>query len=213
MFDHQASRIRRITAGVPAERRTAGERTLDRDRAFEVLALDVLGNILVMDPAPAMACNLVALFDTGLGELRMPLHRHRHREHGQRQAATFELAQDAPAADAGAIFVDRLHTEVAIGITRGADDLGQELLRTAVAMQDAILAALLNIQHELHGDAGISRPACLGWIAAVADQIAWIRGIGHGASVAIARHLASVQSTAIGSTSSDQRSLRASGCV
>src|SRR3546814_11165819 len=65
------------------------------------------------------------------------LHRHRHAEHGQRQATALELVEDAPGADPAAVLVDRLHAQVAIRVTGGTDDLGQELLAAGIAMQHA----------------------------------------------------------------------------
>jgi hypothetical protein len=61
-----------------------------------VLALGGFVDGLVVDPAPAVAGDLVAEFAEGGGELRVALQRHRHAEDGERQAAALELAQDAP---------------------------------------------------------------------------------------------------------------------
>ena len=41
-------------------------------------------------------------------------------------------------------------------------------------MQDVVLAALLEIHHELHGDARIARPARIGRSAAIAAEITGI---------------------------------------
>jgi CheY-like chemotaxis protein len=71
-----------------------------------VLALGGLVDVLVVDPAPAVAGDLVAQLDEGGGHLGVALQRHRHAEDGQRQAAALELAQDAPDAHARAVLVD-----------------------------------------------------------------------------------------------------------
>src|SRR5690606_12454041 len=57
---------------------------------------------------------------------------------------------------------------------RRADDLGQERFRGGIAVQDIVLAALLVIYHELHGDSGIARPAWMRRRAAITDHVARI---------------------------------------
>lgn len=46
-------------------------------------------------------------------------------------------------------------------------------------MQNVILAALFEIHHELHGNAGVARPLRIGRVAAVAAEIAGVSGLGH----------------------------------
>src|SRR5262249_43174093 len=84
-----------------------------------------------------------------------------------------------PEAGARAVFVHRLDVHVALprpGL--GTEHVGQERLRGGVAVQDVALAALLVIDHELHGDSRAVRPARIGRIAAIADKIAGIAGAG-----------------------------------
>jgi hypothetical protein len=50
-------------------------------------------HVLVVDPLPAVAGDLVAQFDEGLRDVGDALQRHADAEHGQRQAALLELAQ------------------------------------------------------------------------------------------------------------------------
>src|SRR5690349_179544 len=74
----------------------------------------------------------------------------------------------------------------------GVEQLGQELLTASVAVQHAILAALLVVEDELHRNARITRPARMGPIATVARQVARIALAisGHGTaprSIKIAR--------------------------
>ncbi len=57
---------------------------------------------------------------------------------------------------------------------------GEEALGMGVAMQDAVFAALLVVQHELNSDRGTARPLRIGRIAAIAAHIA---GIGRQARV------------------------------
>jgi hypothetical protein len=100
------------------------------------------------------------------------LQRHRHAEDGQRQAAALELAQDAPHTDPRAVFVDAFHRQVAARVARRVEHLGQKLLAAGVTVQHAVLAALLVVEHELHGHPGPARPVGEGRLAAVADEVA-----------------------------------------
>ncbi len=60
LFDDQAARVRADPAGVPADRAAAG-RALDRlDRPLDVRPLLGFGDVLVVDPAPAVAGDLEA---------------------------------------------------------------------------------------------------------------------------------------------------------
>src|SRR6266478_5952063 len=143
--------------GVPAERPLPGEPSDHCDGAVEVLALDVLRHILVVDPAPAVACHLVAELDHGARRLRIALERHGDGEDRDRDAARLEEAHHAPEAGPAAIFVDRLHAQMALPDEgRRADDLGEEGFRRAIAMQDGVLAAFLVIDDDLEGK---TRPA------------------------------------------------------
>ena len=53
-----------------------------------------------------------------------------------------------------------------------AQHVGQKRFRSTVAVQNVVFAALLEIHHELHGDAGIARPMRIGRLAAVAAEVA-----------------------------------------
>ena len=66
-------------------------------------------------------------------------------------------------------------------VTRRADDLGQELLRTSIAMQDIAFSTFFVIQHELHGNAGPARPVRMRRLSPVSDQVSGVVFIiGHG---------------------------------
>jgi hypothetical protein len=60
--------------------------------------------------------------------------------------------------------------------TRRADDLRQELLTAGITVQHTVLAALLEVEDELHGHAGVAGPARVRRSAAVAAQVAGIGG-------------------------------------
>ncbi|MNN27558.1 hypothetical protein D3C81_1410970 [compost metagenome] len=180
VLDDKPARVGAVAAGVPAQRQLAGQLLDDLHADAHVLALGGFVHVLVVDPAPAMAGDLVAQFDEGAGQFRMALQRHRYAEDGQRQAALLELAQDAPDAGARAVFIDALHAHVAVGVGRGADDLGEELLGGGVAVQHAVLAAFFVVEHELQRNARAARPAGVRRLGAVTDEIAWIVLCCHG---------------------------------
>ena len=57
-----------------------------------------------------------------------------------------------------------------------AQHIRQERFRGAIAMQNVVLAALFEIDHELHGDPRTAGPSRIGRVAAVAVEIAGISG-------------------------------------
>src|SRR6188768_3129155 len=60
-----------------------------------------------------------------------------------------------------------------------AQNVGQEGLRGAIAVEDIVLAAFLEIHHELDGNARVARPFGIGRVAPVAAEIARIGRRGH----------------------------------
>ena len=175
----QAQRVLRRAALVEAERAGAGQCRLHAHRLRDMGALGGLRHVAIVDPAQAVAGDFPArLAHRGSG-VRIAAQGHRLGEDGERQVALGEQAPEPPEADAAAVFVEALHVHVALaGPGRRAHDLGQERLRGRVAVEDAVLAALLVVQHELHRDPGLARPARVGRGAAVAEHVARI-GLAH----------------------------------
>ena len=167
----------RVDAGpiatVPAERSRARQ-LLDRgDGAGDMFALGLGVELVMIDPAPTVATNVVAVAHHGLGDRRVALERQRAGEEGGRQAALLEQPDHPPDADARAVFVHRFHGQVALaGRYAPASDLGQPHLGLAIALGDRVLRALFVVDHELHRDAGAAGPIRMGRLRAVADQIA-----------------------------------------
>ena len=106
MFGDQAACIGTVAAGVPAERTGAAQTFQCGDAQADVLGFQFRRQSLVVDPAPAVAGDLMAQFDTGVGYLRIALKCHADVEQGQWQLPPFELAQDAPYPGSRAVFVD-----------------------------------------------------------------------------------------------------------
>ncbi len=176
MLDHEAARVGRVAPRVPALRRRPRQVTENRHGFAQVRALGGFVDVLVRDPAQPVAGDLMAqLLERG-HRLGMARQRLRHAEHGQRQLAVLEQAQQAPQAGARAVFVERLHAHVARGEGAGADDLGQEGFGRRIAMQHIVLGAFFVVEHELQRDARRARPLRMGRRAAVAGQVARVGG-------------------------------------
>ena len=150
---------------------------VDADRLGEVGALLGFGHVLVVDPFEAVARDLPARLAHGRDRVRIARQRGRDAEHRHRHVAFREQSPQPPEARARAVFVHRLHVHVPLarpGLR--AEHVGEKRFRRGVAMQDVALAAFLVIDDELHGDARAARPARVGRVAAVADEVAGVAG-------------------------------------
>jgi hypothetical protein len=108
--------------------------------------------------------------------LRIALEGERGAEDGDAQIALREDAHQTPEARAAAVLVDRLDDEIALsGTKRRAGYLGEIRLGEAVAVRNRMLGAFLVVHDDLHGDPGVTGPARMRRMRAVADEIAWIR--------------------------------------
>ena len=86
-----------------------------------------------------------------------------------------EQPPQPPEPGARAILEHQLHVHVTLpGPGRRAEHVGEEGLGGLVAVQDRVLAAFLEIDHELHGDARAAGPARIGRRAAIAGEVARI---------------------------------------
>ena len=166
-------------AGVPAERPFAGRFGVQADRLAHMRRSPRVGEILVVDPFQAMAGDVPAGLAHGGDDLRIALKRGRHAENGDWNIARGEQPPQPPEAGARAVFEHGFHVHVALaGPGLGAEHVGEKSLGGVVAVQDAVLAALLEIDHELQRHASAARPARIGRIAAVTGEIARVIGWG-----------------------------------
>jgi hypothetical protein len=111
----------------------------------------------------------------GLGGPGIALQGHADGIDRQRHLPLGEDAHQPPEADPRAVLVGRLDAEVARAAARGGEEeIGQARLRRVVVVQDRALAALLVVEHEVHGEARATRPARVGRAIGVADEIAGI---------------------------------------
>ena len=108
------------------------------------------------------------------------LQRHRDAEHGHRQIAFGEHPPQPPEAGARAIFEHRFDIGVALaGPGLRTQYVGQERFRGAIAVENIVLAAFLEIHHELHRDPRVARPFGIGRVAPVAAEVARVSRRGH----------------------------------
>ena len=115
IIGHQPPGVGAVAAGVPAQRTLPGQRFDRLQPQAHVLALGGFVDVLVADPAPAVAGDLMAQFDKGGTHVRVALQGHADTENRQWQLAFFEFAQNAPHARACAIFVDAFHAQMPVG--------------------------------------------------------------------------------------------------
>ncbi len=166
-------RVFRGAALIEAERPGAGDGGVQANRFVDVGLLGRIGMVAVVDPFQTVAGDLPARFVHGRHRLGMARHGAGHAIDGDRHVAGREHPPQPPEAHPRAVFVDRLHVDVALARPwRRSDDLREEGLRGGVAMQDVVLAAFLVVDDELHGDARAARPICGGRVAPVTDHVA-----------------------------------------
>ena len=160
--------------------RVARHLRVDADRLAHVGPLLFRREVPVVDPFEAVARDLpIGLLHRG-DRFRVAHQRRGDAVDGHRHAALGEHPPQAPEAGPRAVFVDRFHAHVPLAEPcLSADDLRQECFRGAVAVEDVVFPALLVIDHELDADPRIVRPARMRRIAAVADEVAGIRTVGH----------------------------------
>ena len=168
-------RVHRGAAEIEAARTRTRHLGVQRDRLRQMLALLLDRHVLVFDPFVAVRGDLPIGLLHGRDLLRRTGQRGRDAVDGDRHGGGGEHAVQAPEAGACAIFVDRLHVPVALARPVGrADDLRQERLGLAVAVQQAVFAAFLVVDDELHGDTGAIRPCRVGRCRTVAAHVTGI---------------------------------------
>ena len=111
--NHQAFGVRTVASGVPTVGpKTAGHLLDNLRAACHVLLFALFTDVLIMNPAQAVAGNFVTEFAEGLGCLRVVFQRPSRSKNRQRQITFGELTQDAPDANARAVFIHRLHRQM-----------------------------------------------------------------------------------------------------
>ena len=183
LFSHQTQGIWAIAAGIPAFGMVTQQVRQHFHALAHMLALDFFGHVLVVNPAVAMASDLMTQAHEFLCQLGMTLQRHAHPKHGHGQATLLKLVQNPPDTGTRAVFVNGFHGQVTVRVSGRTNNFGQELLGARVTVQDAILAAFLIIQDKLHRNARPIRPLCMGHVFTVTDQVTRVLTQGHTVSV------------------------------
>ncbi len=162
----------RCVAAIPAMGRFAGRLADQRDGAGDLLALLSLLQLVVLDPAIAMAADV----PVGRGDRRRGGRVRRQRpgagEQGHRQPESGEDPMEPPPPNARAVFEHAFGGEVAAIAGIGTGALDEAGLGDAVACRVGELRALLEIDHEVDRDARPTGPARIWRRRAIADEIA-----------------------------------------
>ncbi len=175
LLHHQRRGVLRTAAEIPAERAFACHLRVQIDGAMKMRALLGRGRILVLDPFVAVAGDFPARAAHRGRNRRRAGQRGRHAINGDRDVAPDKQPLQAPEPGPRAILVDRLHVQVALrrpGLR--TDDLREKRLGCGIAMQNAVLAAFLVIEDDLHRDAGIAGPGHARRMLAVTNKVARI---------------------------------------
>ncbi len=172
--------VDRRTAGVPADRPFPGRLRVDADRLGDAGALLVLRHVLVFDPFQSVAGDVPVRLVHRRDDLRIAGERGRHAEYGDTDTAFREHTPQSPEAGARAVFEHGFDVGMALsGPGLRPQHIGEERLGGRIAMENIVFAALLEIHHELDGDAGAIGPARVRRIAAIAAQVARVACVGH----------------------------------
>ena len=172
--------VRAAAAKVPAARPLAGRFAMNLDRFLQVRALQRFVNMLVIDPAIAVAGHLPVRRPHCIDGMRIARECHRDAENSDWQATPGEYPVQAPEAGARAVLVNRLHVHVAhAGDCRRPDDLGQKRFRRGIAVQDAVLRSFLVIHDKLQSETRAARPLRVRRCVGVAAQVARIGVVSH----------------------------------
>ena len=102
-FHEQAPRVRSRPPGHPAHRAHPGQALDNIHSLAYVLALYLFVNMVIVDPAIAVADDLMAALDEGVCHLRVTCQRRRHAENTERNVEPGKDAQHAPDADPRAV--------------------------------------------------------------------------------------------------------------
>src|SRR5262249_46640651 len=133
----------------------------------------------VVDPLEAVARDLPPRLAHRGDDIGIALDRRRDREHGDGQPPLGEDPPQPPESGARTVLEHRLDIHVAPARPRlRPEHVGQECFRRGIAVEDAVLAALLVVDDELYGDARSARPARIGRHPAIADEVAGITRTG-----------------------------------
>ena len=171
LLHQEAAGVRARPAGHPADGALARQPFQPLDGAADMLALDLLGHMLVVEPAPAVADDLMAAFDDGLGRIGVALQPHDHSPDAGLYVAFLEDAHEPPEAAPAAVFEGAFHDHVAHALVGREARIRQHTLRMGIAVEDAVLAACLVVDGDGQAEIGSARPLGVRRPGAVAHHV------------------------------------------
>src|SRR6185437_7054144 len=110
-----------------------------------MLALFAFADLVVVEPTPAMADNLVTLFEERSCKVGILLKPADNGEDADLDVVTAKDAQQAPTSYARPIFKRRLDHWAALARVSRKANIGQHILRAGIALEDRTLATRFNI--------------------------------------------------------------------
>jgi hypothetical protein len=138
-----------------------------------MFALHLFVDVVIVDPAIAVADDLMATFDKGVGHLWITLKRCGHAEYTERNVELGEDTQYTPYTDARAVLKGRFHERIAFPRHRRKTDVVEHPLRGRVPGEDGCLPASFVVEIKVKRYTGVAGPLRIGWIFAVTYVIAW----------------------------------------
>ena len=175
----QPARVGSGPSGHPTERSFAGQLREAFDRQPDVLTLRLFGDRAIVDPAIAVADDLVPAAHAGLGQLGVQLQRAHDTQYAHGDSVLGEDVEQAPGAAPAAVFEHQLHQRHAAAVS-GDADVVEHALRHRIAVGERGLAAALDVEVEVDGDMRAAGPSRVRRELAVADEVAGNHRIGLG---------------------------------
>ena len=139
--------------------RASSHRANAVDRQTHMLAFFDLGHIVVIDPAPPVANDLVAFSEKGGHRLRTLLHSSHYPEYAHPHVELLENPQKAPNTDAGSILEDAFDDRTAHAVIGRKANVAQHVLGLVVAFQERSLASRFKVEIEVDRNARVAGPA------------------------------------------------------
>src|ERR1700738_511716 len=143
-----------------------------------MLTFDLLAHIGVVNPAIAVAYDLVAALDASCGQFGSLLQRSGDAEDACLYREGAKNIQQAPGAATAAKFEHRLDERRTLSQFCAHADIVEHALGQIVAVRERRLAASFNIEIEIHRDRGPPGPGRVRRKLAIADEVAGDHWIG-----------------------------------
>src|SRR4029450_2032617 len=138
-----------------------------------MFALHLFVDVVIVDPTIAMADDLVAAFDKGVGHLRVMLKRCGHAEYTERNVELGEDTQHTPDTDSRAVLKGRFHERITFAQHRRKTDAVAHPLGGRAPGWDGCFPASFVVEIEAERYTGVAGPLRIRGIFAVPHVIAW----------------------------------------